>query len=208
MTSIAVRLWLMMVAVLGDAASVRTETAPALRVFVSGSRLETLDIISDGHFHAATDRSVGVEGDVMWPWGTYVHGGFGVRYELAHAPAGPFSPSVNDHFFYVPLFLGGRVPLARRHELEAVLGFGLMFGMVDDGTSINGSYPLFVTGPNADLSVSYWIPVTHALDLSVGAALEFALFSTENGGSQFSYGSRIVLPFRAGVRWGIGSEHR
>jgi hypothetical protein len=176
------------------------DTPRTLRIFHSGSPMDSFEVFADGSFQGSTEFSGGLEGDVVLAPSPHFRIGLGLRYELAHGPASSFRGAIDDHFLYALLLLGGAIPLAGRHELEIQFGLGVLGGLANDGPS---SF-VQVLGPTAEIALTYWIPATRALDVSVGAALSVSVFEVVNS-DQFegSEGGRLVLPLRVGARWSL-----
>lgn len=196
-----------------DRASAPTTDAPEaavpktrLRVFASGTALDGADVFSDGHFNGDPDYSGGLEGDILFAPAPRLRIGVGLRYELAHVP--PMFGNANgaDHFLSVPLLIAAAIPLQRRHELEILAGIGVGAGLVRGGETSDGSVFLRAVGITTELSVTYWAPVTRAVDLSVGTGFTFAALGIENGVSPyFEHAAvfRALVPLRIGARWSL-----
>jgi hypothetical protein len=167
-----------------------------LRVFASGTPIE-------GFFDAAfdTDYSGGLEGEILFAPGPHLRLGVGLRYELGHVPAVNGRASSTDEFWSVPLLIGAAVPLRGRHEVELLSGIGIGIGSIRGGTTIDGVPFMQTVGITTELSVTYWMPIARAVDLSLGAAVSLAALHIENGedGTLF----HIVLPLRIGARWSL-----
>lgn len=181
------------------------EPATKLRVFALGSALDSADVFSDGHFDGDPDYSGGLEADALFAPGQYLRVGVGVRYELAHVP--PMFGNANgaDHFLSVPVLIGGAIPLAGRRELELLAGIGIGAGWVRGGATSDGSTFLNSIGLTTEVSITYWEPVTRAVDLSLGVAATFEALEIQNGGTYFENGAvfRGVIPLRFGARWSL-----
>lgn len=167
----------------------------SLRVVASGATMDTFfDGVSD------PDYTGGLEGDILFAPGPHLRLGVGLRYELAQVPAIYSFASATDRFLTVPFLIGAAIPLRGRHEVELLGGIGLGAGWIR-GTTIDGSPFLHTVGITTELAITYWMPITRALDLSLGAALTFAALHMENG--EDGTVLRGTIPLRIGARWSL-----
>lgn len=144
------------------------------------------------------DYGVGLEGDVLFAPGPHLRLGVAFRYELG-LPA-PDSRDPNK-ILSVPFLIGAAIPLQGRHELELLAGIGISVGSIRGGSHSNGSAFLQTTGITTELSVTYWAPITRAVDLSLGAAVTFAALHIEN--DEDGTLLRLAIPLRIGARWSL-----
>ena len=104
-------------------------------------------------------------------------------------PAAGSRGSAIDEFLSVTFLIGVAIPLQGRHEVELLAGIGIATGSILGGTTIDGAPFMRTVGITTELSVTYWMPITRAVDLSLGAAGALAALHIENGEDGTSFTS-------------------
>ena len=168
-----------------------------LHLFLSGSTVGAFDILGESTV-PDNDYGAGVEADLLWRRRSpYLRLGLGLRYEIAYSNRVSLVPhtSVTDHFLYLPFLLGLAARTAAGSEIDIQFGLGLAFGLFRPDPNLRGPAWEQRLGGMGEISIDYWTPITHSLDLSIGAAARGAFLD-------HGYIKRI-LPLRLGLRWGV-----